>query len=190
MTLPIPAAKAILRQRLGAPVKDVKYVYGFRTATGRVLALHPEQQETRLWYQPPEAPNLPGVRRHVAVILEPARNRNVVRVPETPPLAVVHHAGLGRIVAGEQRGARRVAERVLRGGMVEPHAALRERVDVGRLDPLDAVATKLRSQIVGDDEEDVGFARGRGDRGKGGRRHQQRSREQAGWGQHGRTLNP
>jgi len=63
MTLPIPAAKAILRQRLGVPVKDVKYVYGFRTMGGRVLALHPEQKEARLWYQPPEAPSLPGVRR-------------------------------------------------------------------------------------------------------------------------------
>jgi len=69
MTLPIPAAKAILRQRLGTPVKDIKYVYGFRTATGRVLALHPEQQETRLWYEPPEAPSLPGVRR-----IPPAKN--------------------------------------------------------------------------------------------------------------------
>lgn len=72
MTLPIPAAKAILRQRLGAPVKDVKYVYGFRTATGRVLALHPEQQETRLWYQPPEAPSLSGVRR-----IPPAKNADL-----------------------------------------------------------------------------------------------------------------
>ena len=63
MTLPIPAAKATLRQRLGAPVKDVKYVCGFRTATGRVLALHPEHRETRLWYQPPEVPSLVGVRR-------------------------------------------------------------------------------------------------------------------------------
>src|SRR6185312_10962611 len=72
MTLPIPAAKAILRQRLGIPVKDVKYVYGFRTPTGRALALHPEQQETRLWYQLPEAPSLPGVRR-----IQPARNADL-----------------------------------------------------------------------------------------------------------------
>ena len=69
MTLPIPTAKAILRQRLGTPVKDVKYVYGFRTANGRILALHPEQKETRLWHQPPEAPSLPGVRR-----IPPAKN--------------------------------------------------------------------------------------------------------------------
>lgn len=72
MTLPIPAAKAILRQRLGIPVKDVKYVYGFRTPTGRALALHPGQQETRLWYQLPEAPSLPGVRR-----IQPARNADL-----------------------------------------------------------------------------------------------------------------
>lgn len=63
MTLPIPEAKSIMRLRLGRPVKDVKYVFGFHTADGRALALHPEQQEARLWYQPPAAPDIPGVRR-------------------------------------------------------------------------------------------------------------------------------
>jgi len=72
MSLSIAAAKAILRQRLGGPVKDVKYVYGFRTYTGRALALHPDQQETRLWYQPPEVPSLPGVRR-----IPPAKNADL-----------------------------------------------------------------------------------------------------------------
>jgi hypothetical protein len=63
MTLPIPTAKAILRARLGEPVKDIQYVFGFRTNDGRAIALHAAQQQARLWYQPPEAPNLPGVRR-------------------------------------------------------------------------------------------------------------------------------
>lgn len=85
MTLPISTAKAILRQRLGIPVKDVKYVYGFKTPTGRVLALHADQKEARLWYQPPEAPKLNGV-RHMA----PAKNADLngpmkpLSYPDTP----------------------------------------------------------------------------------------------------------
>lgn len=99
MTLPVLAAKAILRQRLGAPVKEVKYVVGFRTATGRVLALHPEQQETRLWYQPPEAPSLPGVRR-----IPSAKNADLngpvaaLASPETPRVEIADADALQRFI--------------------------------------------------------------------------------------------
>jgi hypothetical protein len=112
MTLPIPTAKAILRQRLGTPVKDVKYVYGFRTASGRVLALHPEQKETRLWHQPPEAPSLPGVRR-----ILPAKNDDL-----NGPMAPLAGAQIPRVEIADGDALHRFLD-WYSGSMAAQHAA-------------------------------------------------------------------
>ena len=61
MSVPIPTAESILRARLGEPGKEVKYVLGFTTATGKVLALHRTASETRLWFLPPAPPKIDGV---------------------------------------------------------------------------------------------------------------------------------
>jgi hypothetical protein len=63
MTLAIPDAEAILRSRLGEPAKSpTDYVVGFTTPSGKVLAIHREASQTRVWFQPPEPPKLEGVR--------------------------------------------------------------------------------------------------------------------------------
>lgn len=62
MTLAIADAEAILRSRLGEPAKPpTDYVVGFATPSGKVLAIHREANETRIWFQPPAPPNLDGV---------------------------------------------------------------------------------------------------------------------------------
>lgn len=62
MTLAIADAEAILRSRLGEPAKPpTDYVVGFTTPSGKVLAIHREATETRIWFEPPAPPNLDGV---------------------------------------------------------------------------------------------------------------------------------
>jgi len=63
MTLAIEDAEAILRSRLGEPAKPpTNYVVGFTTPSGKLLAIHREAKETRIWFQPPAPPSLDGVR--------------------------------------------------------------------------------------------------------------------------------
>lgn len=63
MTLAIDDAEAILQERLGGPAKpSTKYVIGFSTPSGKILAIDRVQQETRVWFQPPAPPDLDGVR--------------------------------------------------------------------------------------------------------------------------------
>jgi hypothetical protein len=74
MTLAIADAEAILRSRLGEPAKPTaNYVIGFTTPSGKVLALHREANDTRVWFQPPEPPSLDGVR----VMAGPLKNSNL-----------------------------------------------------------------------------------------------------------------
>lgn len=62
MTLSITEAETILRSRLGEPAKPpTDYVVGFKAPSGKVLAIHREASETRIWFQPPAPPNLDGV---------------------------------------------------------------------------------------------------------------------------------
>lgn len=59
MTLGIPEAEAILRSRFGEPAKPpTDYVIGFGTPSGKVLAIHREATETRIWFQSPAPPTL------------------------------------------------------------------------------------------------------------------------------------
>lgn len=72
MTLPIADAEEILRSRLGEPAKPpTNYVVGFMTPSGKVLAIHREAIETRIWFQPPAPSNLDGVH-----LLDAASNGN------------------------------------------------------------------------------------------------------------------
>jgi hypothetical protein len=72
MTLAIADAEAILRLRLGEPAKPpTDYVVGFKTPSGKVLAIHREASETRIWFQPPAPSDLDGVH-----LLDAASNGN------------------------------------------------------------------------------------------------------------------
>lgn len=63
MTLAIAEAEAILRARLGEPIKSpTDYVIGFATPSGKTLAIHRQASETRIWFQPPGPPLFEGVR--------------------------------------------------------------------------------------------------------------------------------
>ncbi|MDP2780898.1 hypothetical protein [Devosia sp.] len=73
MSVPIATAEQVLRARFGAPVKEqTDYVIGFRTADGRVLALHRDASETRLWFLPPAPQGIEGVR-----LIRHAKNSNL-----------------------------------------------------------------------------------------------------------------
>ena len=62
MTLKPADAERLLSARLGEPAKaPTDYVIGFRTRTGKVLAMHRQASETRLWFQPPTPPAMDGV---------------------------------------------------------------------------------------------------------------------------------
>ncbi|MDX0433205.1 hypothetical protein GOL30_31280 [Sinorhizobium medicae] len=73
MTLPIAVAEQILRRRLGEPVKPpTGYVIGFKTHSGRVLALHREANGARIWFLPPAPAVLDGV-----TLIPNAKNSNL-----------------------------------------------------------------------------------------------------------------
>jgi hypothetical protein len=102
MTLAIADAEAILRSRLGEPAKPpTDYVVGFTTPSGKVLAIHREAAETRIWFQPPAPPNLDGVH-----LLDAASNGNSningpllpLRAPTTLRVEVGSHGALNRFL--------------------------------------------------------------------------------------------
>ncbi len=63
MTLKIADAESLLTARFGEPAKaPTDYVIGFRTRTGKMLAMHRQASETRIWFQPPTPPALDGVK--------------------------------------------------------------------------------------------------------------------------------
>ncbi|WP_217902975.1 hypothetical protein [Sulfitobacter sp. HGT1] len=62
MTLVPKDAERLLYARYVEPAKSpTKYVVGFRTPTGKVLAIHRTVAETMVWFQPPKPPVLNGV---------------------------------------------------------------------------------------------------------------------------------
>ncbi|APX67980.1 MULTISPECIES: hypothetical protein [unclassified Brucella] len=63
MALNVPQAETILKSKFGEPAKPpTDYVVGFKTPAGKVLAIHREAAETRIWFQPPAPPAIDGVR--------------------------------------------------------------------------------------------------------------------------------
>src|ERR1035437_951211 len=55
-------AEGILRARLAEPIKSpTQKVIGFKTTAGRILALHREATETRVWFMPPTPPPFNGI---------------------------------------------------------------------------------------------------------------------------------
>ena len=71
-------------------------------------------------------------------------------------VAAAHRLDPVRVQAGQDRGPRGVADRVLAVGPIEAHPSAREGVDVGRVDERIAVAGQgVRGQVVGDEEQDV-----------------------------------
>ena len=102
MTLAIADAEAILRSRLGEPAKPpTNYVIGFTTPSGKLLAIHREVNETRIWFQPPRPPKLDGVR-----LTDAASNGNSningpllpLRAPTTLRVEVDDAAALNRFL--------------------------------------------------------------------------------------------
>lgn len=116
MTLAIADAEAILRSRLGEPAKPATdYVVGFMTPSGKVLAIHPEATETRIWFQPPAPPNFDGVR-----LMDAASNGNSningplspLRAPTTLRVEVDSPGALNRFLdwyAGSGNASRTIA---------------------------------------------------------------------------------
>jgi hypothetical protein len=102
MTLAIADAEAILRSRLGESAKPpTDYVVGFTTPSGKVLAIHREANETRIWFQPPEPPKLDGVR----IMDSPSNgNSNIngpllpLRAPTTLRVEVDSRGALNRFI--------------------------------------------------------------------------------------------
>lgn len=81
MTLSPKDAEQILRTRYGAPAKEpTDYVIGFRNPVGRVLALHRTIQETRVWFQPPEPPQIDGIK----LLDEPNNGNSNINGPLAP----------------------------------------------------------------------------------------------------------
>ena len=75
---------------------------------------------------------------------------------EDKPSVVVEHSGGQGVTAGEDRGARGVAERILAIGEVEANALGCETVDVrGTCDRV-AIASDAAIEVIDGDEEDVG----------------------------------
>ena len=117
-----------------------------------------ESKITRLQWQ--LAP-LPAHRCHVTGRLENFRNhRFVFRLHERTAI-VPCHASVIRIAPRQQQSARRTAQR--RGiTMLETRAALRQLINVRRLEMIRAVATHVAdSQIVGENKNNIGLL-GRG----------------------------
>ncbi|SFD69464.1 hypothetical protein SAMN04488523_102100 [Sulfitobacter brevis] len=81
MTLKTTEAERLLTTRFGEPVKaPTDYVVGFRTGTGKVLAMHRQASETRIWFQPPAPPSLIGVK----LLAEPNNGNSNINGPLLP----------------------------------------------------------------------------------------------------------
>jgi len=124
--------------------------------------------------------------RGVAVLLELAREARLARPQEDVLLVLAGEDDLEAVQEGvsprEQLRARGRAKRVGET-MREPHPFLGEPVQVGRLMGSPAIAGKaLHPQVVGQDEQDVGFFRRQLGGGERGRRPEQQGGEQAGGG--------
>jgi hypothetical protein len=77
--------------------------------------------------------NLPRAHSDIAVFLEQLRQRRPVGMRGAKIGSIPQHARPGRMAAGEQRGARWIAERELAVISIEAHAGLGERVEIRRL---------------------------------------------------------
>src|SRR5688572_18110317 len=102
MVLNVSQAEAILRSKFGEPAKPpTDYVVGFKTPAGKVLAIHREVAETRIWFQPPAPPKLDGVH-----LMDAASNGNSningplqpLRVPTTLRVEVDSPGALNRFL--------------------------------------------------------------------------------------------
>ncbi|SNT76802.1 hypothetical protein [Paracoccus seriniphilus] len=81
MTLAPKDAERLLYARYVEPAKSpTKYVVGFHTPTGKVLAIHRTVAETMVWFQPPEPPRLDGV----DLQSEPNNGNHNINGPLTP----------------------------------------------------------------------------------------------------------
>jgi hypothetical protein len=125
MTLGIADAETILRSRLGEPAKlPTDYVVGFTAPSGKVLAIHREATETRIWFQPPAPPNLDGVR-----LMDTASNGNSningpllpLRAPTTLRVEVESSGALNRFLDW-YAGSASVAQNVITAAAIDPRA--------------------------------------------------------------------
>lgn len=72
MTLSVSETINLLEHALGQPTKSVAYAIGFRTKSGKVLAIRPGQKSARIWHQPPVAPAIRGISN-----IDPAMNHDL-----------------------------------------------------------------------------------------------------------------
>lgn len=81
MTLKPVEAERLLIARFGDPAKPAtEYVIGFRLRNGKVLAIHRQASETRIWFQPPTPPTLEGV----TLLAEPNNGNSNLNGPLSP----------------------------------------------------------------------------------------------------------
>ena len=158
----------VLRQRflhVGGLVWSGGLGQMLRLATGglarirRLIRVHPRLRIV----QTVAVINFAGADGNVAVFPEQLRQRCPVGMRDTKIRAVAQHAGHGWLAAGEQRGARGIAQRKLAVVAVETHAGFRQRVEVRRLRvKTAAVAAQFHAHVVRHDEQHVRLAGGLG----------------------------
>lgn len=84
MTLSPKDAEVELIKRYLKPVKKLtKYVGGFRTAKGRLLAIHRTNLNTYIWFRPPAPPQLDGV----TLLADPNNGNSNLKTVELKPLS-------------------------------------------------------------------------------------------------------
>lgn len=81
MTMNTADAERLLAARFGEPSKaPTEKIIGFRTRTGKVLAMHRQASETRIWFQPPTPPALDGVK----MLADPSNGNSNINGPLLP----------------------------------------------------------------------------------------------------------
>jgi hypothetical protein len=91
MTLKVKEAEVILKSRFVEPVKTpTKKIVGYATPKGRLLALHRELRDTRIWFQRPAPPPLDGVE-----LLADSNDGN--SNPDSGPLKPLYRSGSLRV---------------------------------------------------------------------------------------------
>ena len=109
---------------------------------------------------PPVVENLANTLREVAVVPEMLRQRDDARAALAEVCRQVPNAKRVGPQAGQHRGARRVAQRLLAIGMLEHPAALGQAIDVRADHVPGAVAAQLRPQVVRHEKQHIGLVTG------------------------------
>src|SRR4051812_41937178 len=98
---------------------------------------------------------LAATHRHITVLLEILRQRDRARRDASKIIVVVENLSFGRVMTGQKRCSRRVANRILSVRPVKAHAPGCELIDIRRFDAFYTVSSKLWPQVVRNDKKHV-----------------------------------